>query len=110
MKSMKKTYMAAIVAALAVVSAPALAGYDWTDSLKDKMHQQEGEPQITRERAIAIAQERYPNVPVVDVELKHRTIGKDYYEIDLEDNRSDYSVRIDSDTGKIIRAMKKFDD
>lgn len=116
-----KTILATLVTTLALSSAPALADNDWDDDDDDdrpratQVHKkQQKKPtvsasKISRERAIAIAKNRYKGARVTDVDLEHRQ-GRAYYQVDLKDNRYDYEVWVDTQTGKITRAKKELDD
>lgn len=108
-----------VLTAFTFVSAPALADDDWDDDDDDrrrpratyvkKQAAQASNSKISRERAIAIAKNRYKGARVTDVDLE-RFQGRSHYQVDLKDGRYDYEVWIDAQSGKITHSKKELDD
>lgn len=115
----KKNWFAIALTALAFISTPALADNDDDNDDDDdrprvtRVHQSKAKSaksavKISSQRARSIAQAHYPSAQVSDVDLERKR-GRAYYEVDLEDRRYDYKVKIDANTGKVIHKSRKRD-
>ena len=93
---MKKTMLASLILSLGITALPAQAkgnsGY------------------ISRAKAVAIAKARVGGGKVDNVDFERSRRHGAYYEIDIENRKGDYEVRVNAQTGKVISMQRDNDD
>lgn len=93
---MKKTMLASLILSLCITALPAQAkgnsGY------------------ISRAKAVAIAKARVGGGKVDNVDFERSRRHGAYYEIDIENRKGDYEVRVNAQTGKVISVQRDDDD
>ena len=93
---MKKTMLASLILSLGITALPAQAkgnsGY------------------ISRAKAVAIAKARVGGGKVDTVDFERSRRHGAYYEIDIENRKGDYEVRVNAQTGKVISVQRDDDD
>ena len=93
---MKKTILASIILSLGFAALPAQAknsgGY------------------ISRAKAVSIAKARVGGGKVDNVDFERSSHHGAYYEIDIENRKGDYEVRVNAQTGKVISVQRDDDD
>ena len=93
---MKKTMLASLILSLGITALPAQAkgnsGY------------------ISRAKAVDIAKARVGGGKVDNVDFERSRRHGAYYEIDIENRKGDYEVRVNAQTGKVISVQRDDDD
>ena len=92
---MKKTMLASLILSLGITALPAQAkgnsGY------------------ISRAKAVAIAKARVGGGKVDNVDFERSRRHGAYYEIDIENRKGEYEVRVNAKTGKVISVHRDDD-
>ena len=93
--SMKKTMLASLILSLGITALPAQAkgnsGY------------------ISRAKAVSIAKARVGGGKVDNVDFERSSHHGAYYEIDIENRKGEYEVRVNAKTGKVISVHRDDD-
>lgn len=98
-----------LVSAALMFSMLGMAGITFADDDYDerKTHKTtkvnyEKTAKISREKAAEIAQKAVGGI-VTDVDFESSHTGKHYYDVEVKKGNQEYDVRIDANTGKVLR-------
>ncbi len=93
---MKKTLLTSLILSLGITALPAQAKSSGS--------------YISRAKAVAIAKARVGGGKVDNVDFERSRRHGAYYEVDIENRKGDYEVRVNAQTGKVISVQRDDDD
>ena len=93
---MKKTILTSLILSLGITALPA--------------HAKGNGGYISRAKAVAIAKARVGGGKVDNVDFERSRRHGAYYEVDIENRKGDYEVRVNAQTGKVISVQRDDDD
>ena len=93
---MKKTILTSLILSLGITALPA--------------HAKGNGGYISRAKAVAIAKARVGGGKVDNVDFERSRRHGAYYEVDIENRKGEYEVRVNAQTGKVISVQRDDDD
>mgnify|MGYP000998294876 CR=1 FL=1 len=93
---MKKTLLTSLILSLGITALPAQAKGSGS--------------YISRAKAVAIAKARVGGGKVDNVDFERSRRHDAYYEVDIENRKGEYEVRVNAQTGKVISVQRDDDD
>ena len=93
---MKKIILTSLILSLGITALPA--------------HAKGNGGYISRAKAVAIAKARVGGGKVDNVDFERSRRHGAYYEVDIENRKGEYEVRVNAQTGKVISVQRDDDD